>query len=262
MRISSVLLNQKDINEIVGLVPRGTENLFDSTKEGYMFFHDTMEHYFESNHKYFKGQYSLNIAGEIAAMWHLAYYMHNHGIYDVRSPRRMPLDDKDIVATITNILENNIDCEYFEYGSSLFSCVPTQKSCSYELEQIENELIYIIKNSLNPVSDEAIKYVKSFKKSSVQNLLRWGYRQAEKLIPVSNTNTSKLYEFFDVWNKFFERSYSDFENHLREVRFKSWVDKKEWKWSAELVTDFDKKCIVKYNNIYVPYIEDLYDYEN
>src|SRR4051794_4205956 len=57
-----------------------SENPFNAGWGKVMIFHDVFEHWFEKRHKYFKGDYAMNIAGEMVAMGAMWYFFNELGI--------------------------------------------------------------------------------------------------------------------------------------------------------------------------------------
>jgi hypothetical protein len=168
-------------------------------------FHDIWEHYFEGYHPYFKNSI-FNIGGEIAAIAHWYYYARMMGF----TPRVW--EGEVLIASIENIIDvtNSKMKKYISYGCSYYGdtllCdVPYQNENRY-IDPIILRHWQSIKDveviTKNPQEiQRGNNYKKSISLSKLQCLYRWGYSQAEKLVPNNNHNLGALHEFYNAFRK-------------------------------------------------------------
>jgi hypothetical protein len=168
-------------------------------------FHDVFEHYFEHEHKYFRDNYAMNIGGEMAAMGHFIYYVNELNIYKRRSENAYYTEESRAIHTTVDLIEECITDGYSSFGQTLESAIPNQKPI------YESELEYEIQKSFRKIrglkpSKEYYEMSKSYKDSvslsKMRNLHRWGYRQAERMIPNTWKNTDTLNKFMTFWGNF------------------------------------------------------------
>ena len=110
------------------------DNGFDAFWHGMGIFHDVFEHSHEHENKYFKGDYAMNVGGEMAAMGSMWYYynqMHmsnrlnnSGGMYTSADSMRLTTQDE---------IQQSIVYGYPRFGYTLESNVPKQKP-SYDGE--------------------------------------------------------------------------------------------------------------------------------
>ena len=240
---------------------------FNAFYNGTGIFHDVFEHYFEERHKYFKGDYSFNVGGEMAAMGHLMYYYEVLNLYNrLESPFH----------TYGEVMRNTTESEireaiqygYCKYGETLESSIPYQPPVeSNELEwQIEklNSKIQTTPVGDHCCSDCEIEYAKNYKKSAtfskIANLHRWGYKKAKRLISNNHHNKEKLYEFIKYWDDFCKRNEAkDLSDFFRGIEFKIYKEKEsiEWKAILDAYYPYDDFEIDSRHHLYVPYSEEL-----
>ena len=90
----------------IGLIPDNCPT-FNSSWSAIMLFHDTFEHWFEHQHKYFTGDAAENIGAEIAAMGAM-WYIYENFIADFRFNRNSYNDPlTNTVHTITYFFDEN-----------------------------------------------------------------------------------------------------------------------------------------------------------
>jgi hypothetical protein len=188
-------------------------------------FHDVWEHYFEGQHKYFQGNNSFNIGGEIAAMGHCYYYTNL-----LRLSARAYNGD-EFIATINNIvnISNSKMKRYVSqgwpyYGNTLECGIPYQKKSPYA-DDLAFEHWHSIKNVKVATSDErgkesALNYKKSIKLYKLQRLYRWGHRQAEKMVHNNYQNLDTLNKFYSAFTTITERNAKDLSLDFKGIEFK------------------------------------------
>ena len=204
----------EDDNGMYGLAPDKTIESFDAFWRGATgIFHDVFEHWFEKEHKYFRGSYAMNIAGEVAAMGALAYYVYELGIGEKRShDGRNFFDEDDIVRQTLYDMMEAMKSGNSNYGNTFECRVPYQKKVdSALLESIIQKhwtKISLYKRGkcdtyCTPTEREvAINYRKTVQLWKLKRLYRWGYRMAERKIPNTYENLEMIQRFITYWNNF------------------------------------------------------------
>jgi hypothetical protein len=257
---------QDDANGEYGLTHRDTmqgENGADGFNAFYDaqgLFHDIFEHHHENTHKYFRGQYAMNIGGEMAAMGAMWYYYSTLGLY-----RRLSTSYHAPGAMMRQTTESLV-CEaigegYCNFGYTLESNVPKQKPIEdSELEYQIKELYTNAKKYQRHSSDPAFKadgeiYRKSVTFRKVADLHRWGYRYAQKLVPHNYENQLTLHQFFDFWGDFCKRNPAEeLANLARGIQFKLYRNQAGLiSWKAWILYGSNKVRITKHFSI-----DDLY----
>lgn len=168
-------------------------------------FHDVFEHYFEHEHKYFKGNYSMNIGGEMAAMGHMMYYISELGMWERRSKNGYYTEETRAIQTTETLIEECIREGYMSFGNTLESTVPNQRPVpqgefEYEIEKSFRKIRGLKLSKEYTV--EAKQYKDSVTLAKMRNLHRWGFKQAERLIPNTWKNRITLDNFVAFWRNF------------------------------------------------------------
>lgn len=197
-------------------------NGFNAFWNGIGIFHDVFEHSHEKTHKYFQGDYSMNIGGEMTAMGALWYYFDELGInnrlkYGYVSP------SQSMRETTSMEVKEAIQDGYCQFGYTLESNVPYQRPTDNgELEYQISEYWKQVKNchydkrniTENYKCENEIESSKAYKESvtfrKIADLHRYGYRMAEKLVPLNSENRETLYNFLDFWNEFCKNNKAEF----------------------------------------------------
>lgn len=217
-----VILNffQDEANGEYGLTHPNTcdsdsGNGFNAFWSGILIFHDVFEHYHEFS-QYFRGEYALNIGGEMVASGATWYYYDIIGLHGVRelNNRSIYSFQENIRFSTESLIQDNIYCGNNNYGNELMSNVPYQKPIDNE------ELEYQIKELVKNVKDfkyqyargeqyfedseyeTAVQWKQSVTFRKIANLHRYGYRMAQKLIPDNQHNQNKLRQFIEQMNAF------------------------------------------------------------
>jgi len=231
---------------------------FNAFWNGQGIFHDVFEHYFEEENKYFMGDAAFNVGGEVAAMGHLAYYVNGLGIGSVRSLRAKYgyINKEDIISGTHNEIQEACSYGYTNYGNTLICKVPYQRSFnSYSLEGLISEHIYKLKELRVKTneSDEkgyAREYRKTVTPSKLTRLYRWGYKQAERLVPNSHQNADCCENFIKYWNKFckeYEPKYID--NQFDKVVFSINKNKELIEWNCKFRLRYETNQWVNYRKV-------------
>lgn len=162
-----------DNNKKWGLVQKETKGKFHAHWDEITFFHDAFTHYFETIYP-FNDKYAFNIAGEIAALGHAAYFI-DAGIFPNRGPIGM---------AVLGLLD--LSKEANKFGGNIITQIKDENLNWKGDKQI---LDYLLKNE-----EELFPKLKT--------LLTWGYNKARKFITNNNYNKTILRNFIDQF-KFF-----------------------------------------------------------
>lgn len=178
------LTHRETLNE-----QNGTDG-FNAFWSGQGIFHDVFEHAHEHTDKHFRGPFSMNYGGEIAAMGALWFYYNECGMSNRLNEMYRAADEITLCSTCDD-MEDSVRHGNCRFGDTLESNVPTQK------ESGNSSLEWIIEEHFNRIqklsfikdehtSEEEENIAKSYKDSvtleKLANLYRYGYRMAEKLI--------------------------------------------------------------------------------
>jgi peptide methionine sulfoxide reductase MsrA len=229
MRTTTLAFFCDDANGEYGLAHDNAinvENPFNAFWDARGIFHDIFEHYFEDVHPYFSGDYAFNIAGEIAAMGHVYYYINCLDL-SVRARSRWGNnyigDNTSIINGTHSDIEEGITSGYTYYGSELLCNVPYQKPVEYMEDLIQKHWETIKPLQVKAQGDEresAIYYKKSITRSKLQRLYRWGYRKAERMVNDNSHNLSTLTDFYKTFEKITEHSAAELSHDYDRIEFK------------------------------------------
>lgn len=149
--------------------------------------------------------------------------------------------------TTQDMIQEAIQYGYANYGSELLSNVPKQKpldndTLEYQIQKYwQNVKEYSFKDnrSLDEFQDSEI-YKNSISFRKIADLHRYGYRQAERLIPDNRSNQNTLYNFLTFWEDFCKKnSAKEMNNHFKGITFKLYKNKeKEIFWTANLISRY------------------------
>lgn len=195
-----VLIQEKE-KPLYGCLPKKyVHSGFDYGWNSIIIFHDTMEHWFENTHKYFKGKYAFNIAGEVAAMGSLFYLYKTFNLKN----RISRFDENNILLAGANHIIKSIAHQEFYFGTELLSCISYQAPRNTFLE-IDILTVYKhIKKLMIPTDIKqtdfmySIKLKKSITLEKLRNLYRWGYNSAEKRFPRTAYNKYKIHKYLEA----------------------------------------------------------------
>lgn len=255
---------QDEANGEWGLTHKDTidsHNGFNAFWGSNLIFHDLFEHSHEHIDKYFRGEYAMNIGGEIAAMGALWYYYGQLGIHKRLTTNYNSADD-NVIGTTFYMMQEAIESGYCQFGNQLLCNVPEQKPIDdSSLENIIQDhferLQALIVNKKNRLDEREIVYAKEYKESctldKLQNLYRYGFNMAKRIIPDKWENTNTLNEFLGIWDKFCkENSAEEMALSYRELEFYLYRDNEGIiSWKAVFIPDrFDtetEKMILRSN---------------
>lgn len=224
------------------------DNGFNAFWDGMGLFHDVWEHAHEYKDRYFKGEYAMNIGGEMAAMGAMWYYVDSLGLYfrlrqgSIYSPGDMMRQTtEDLVSE--SIKEGNCN-----FGYTLESNVPKQNETENSELECQLDLFWDKVKDLDAHEaergqysyqnerDAGLEFKQSVTKEKIQDLHRYGYRMAERLVPNTNENHATLRTFLEFWSKFCkDNKAEDLANYLSRIEFKIYRDGDSIQWKAEFI---------------------------
>ena len=237
---------QDNANGEWGLCHKDTQNDnngFNAFWGGILFFHDIFEHSHEYQNKYFRGEYAMNIGGEMTAMGAMWYYIDQLGVYNRLSNRSIHAPSDIMRMSTQDMIHEAIESGNAQYGSTLESNVPKQRPTENgELEYQISEYWKKVK-TFNPESNyESEKeygylYKNSVTFRKIADLHRYGYRMAEKFVADNWDNRTTLIDFIEVWNKFCAKhNAEDMARMFSGMTFKIYKENDRITWKAILHT--------------------------
>lgn len=262
---------QDDANGEFGLAHKETynesNNPFNAFWGGMGIFHDVFEHSHEFTHKYFRGDYAMNIGGEMAAMGSMMYYIDEMGISNrITQNARWRGNGELMRETTLSDVHEAISSGYCNYGYTLESNVPKQRPTDNgELEYQIAEYYKKVKTLPLSTDENEREFGRDYKKSvtfrKIADLHRYGYRMAEKLIPHKWDNVATLTSFITFWDKFTKNNPAqEMQNAFKGLTIKLYKDENgfvTWKGVFKSRDRFSiKDATVTENTNYF----DIYDY--
>lgn len=172
-------------------------------------FHDVFEHSHEYTNKYFRGDYAMNIGGEMAAMGAMWYYIDTLGVWNRLGNRpSIYTHSQSMRLTTQDMIVDAVKYGNIQYGSTLESNVPKQKPVdNWTLESEIEEYWHEVKK-LKPETDyeqereDCERYKESLSFRKIADLHRYGYRMAEKMVPDTLENRNTLCDFLSFFEEF------------------------------------------------------------
>ena len=175
-----------------GLVPANAEDIFDPFSEAFLIFHDVFEHWFEGQHKYFKGDSAFQTFGEMVAL--SASCVFSSMGFNRNEGRRHSSESVKSYHCIRDYQSFVYDTKegYERYESSNCS-IPYQKPLdstylTQESIELEREILYQEESGNKAPS-------KAFLKNMIRSV-RYGARMAIKLV---GDNKNATYNTFDAF---------------------------------------------------------------
>lgn len=224
---------------------------FNAFWTGIGIFHDVFEHSHEGKHKYFKGDYAFNVAGEMAAMGSCFYYYNELGVYNRMSGNYyFKGTDRNIIDSGMTLAHENIYSGCGNFGYELRTKIPYQKplntnyfdevvndSYAEEIERVKfNGDWQLNQYDRQEELDQSRSYKKSCTWSKVLRIHRYGYRMAQRLVPDNWENRDTLVNFINYWNDFTKKnSAEDMFNYFQGITFNITKHKGCIKWTATLI---------------------------
>jgi hypothetical protein len=265
---------QDDANGEFGLAHKETynesNNPFNAFWSGMGIFHDVFEHSHEFTHKYFRGDYAMNIGGEMAAMGSMLYYIDEMGISNrLRQGFNWRSNGETMRESTFAEVHEAISSGYCNYGYTLESNVPKQRpSDNGELEYQIAEYYKKVKTLPLSTDENEREFGRDYKKSvtfrKIADLHRYGYRMAAKLVPHNWDNVATLTSFITFWDNFTKNnSAEEMQNSFKGLTIKLYKDENgfiSWKGVFKSRDKYSVKDAMvtentKYFDIYEYYVE-------
>lgn len=268
---------QDDANGEYGLCHKDTQdsnygNGFNAFWGGLGIFHDVFEHSHEHQNKYFRGDYAMNVGGEMAAMGAMWYYYNVLGMYNRLNANGYNAPGDMMRETTHSEIKEALYSGYCQYGYTLESNVPKQRptddsELEYQIEKMWKETKdAAIKCTDEQERDFAIGYKRSVTFRKIADLHRYGFRMAERLVPDNYDNRTTLVDFMNVWDAFCKsNSAEDMQNNFSGVTVKLYKENDRISWKATFHSKDRysiKDVTVTANNIQYFCIEDAWILED
>ncbi len=242
---------------------------FNAFWNGIGIFHDVFEHSHEYENKYFRGDYAMNVGGEMAAMGAMWYYFEQLGVNNRMSYGRWMSPGDSMKRTTLDMVLEAIQEGYTNFGHTLESNVPKQRPVeNSELEyQIEDYWKKVKEQQTTTTYEQEKETGEGYKKSvsfrKIADLHRYGFRMAGKLVPDSWDNARVLEDFIKVWDTFCQRIQAqDMENQCKGMTFKLYKDENgliEWKVVINAINSFEfTDVVLTAKNIQYFSLEDMW----
>lgn len=207
-------------------------------------FHDVFEHAHEYTNKYFRGDYAMNIGGEMTAMGAMWYYIDQLGMHNrLRQGYSIYSPGESMRETTQSLIEEAISEGYANFGATLESNVPKQRptennELEYQIEEYWKKVKKMrVRTEYEQERETAIEYKKSVSFRKIADLHRYGFRMAEKLVPDTYENRQTLESFFDFFEDFCKNNPAEtMQNHFKGMTVKLYKDSEGTiSWKAILI---------------------------
>lgn len=208
-----------------------SDNGFNAFWNGIGIFHDVFEHSHEHQNKYFRGDYAMNVGGEMAAMGAMWYYYNVLGVSNRMNANGWTVPSESMKQTTLSEVKEVLYGGYCRYGYTLESNVPKQRPVyDSELEyQIEDFWKQVKESPIRCTNEQEKEFARAYKRSvtfrKIADLHRYGFRMAERLVKDCYDNRIALYDFIEVWNNFCKRNPArEMANYFRGLTVKVYKD--------------------------------------
>lgn len=236
---------------------------FNASWSGLMLFHDIMEHWHEFKHKYFRGQYALNVAGEMAAMGAMWYYYEELGLSDRLDSRSIYPPGDNMRMTTENLVQEAIYSGYCEFGNTLECCIPYQRPTAnseleYQIEKMWENIPTFKWGGCEEDKQFSIDYKKSVTFAKIANAHRWGFYQAQRLIPVNNKGINFVYELWQFFEDLTKNNIEEiYNNGVTGFEFAIYKYKGELSFNMWAIMGWKNRIKITYPKYL---LEDIYNY--
>lgn len=212
-------------------------------------FHDVFEHWFEFSHPYFKGKYAMGIAGEVAAMGAMYYFMNDLSITSrTGDDRRNRVDDRDgfVIDLTAGQMNDAIEHGNISFGHTFDVSIPKQPPVHDDFEQmILKHWKQVKKYKLGGDCENSKIAANEFKQSltleKLRRAYRWGFKMAEETAPQNCRVQSEIYSFIDAFNIITEkRNAEQLAHDFKHITFKV-VPGANMKWDANFYKHSGRK---------------------
>jgi hypothetical protein len=190
-------------------------------------FHDIMEHYFEDIHPYFRGEYSFNYGGEIAATGHMLWYHHGLCLGDrLRDLNGYGYNTVEDFSYNNVSLIDELSLGWTRFGDELLCKIPKNPYVLHpNYSSVVQEHWYRWEQSLKePIhardaedTERAQRLRKSLSLSKLQRLYGWGYYTAKRMFPQTDHNMATIQQLYDDLKRF--TKYSDREELMNTFTY-------------------------------------------
>jgi len=240
-----------------GVLPMKTmdrDDGFDPSWSVLMLFHDVFEHWQEYEHRYFQGDYAMNVGGEMYAMGAMTWFISRMGVYQRLNSNGFSIysDEQRTVQTTLGLMTEAVFSGYCSFGARLECAVPYQKrGHHYADNALENmlaeyrymyqkELVLEYRRRKSEVEESGHEYRKSVTMSKITRLHRYGYYHAQRTFPDSAHNRITLQDFWTQWSHFIDRRRSfedDIQMHYKELRVQLYYlnEHRDFTWRARFI---------------------------
>lgn len=256
----------EDENGICGLTHSNTfynpsgNRAFDAFWDGGGLFHDVFEHSHEGS-LHFRDNAFMNLGGEMAAMGAMWYYLENLP-FGNRFRGTLYRSHSEIVINNTIMdVQEAIETGDSQFGNTLECNVPPQAVIEDYIEEVITEYnqkmaAYSFREDRFRGEDDknrSEEFRKSCTPEKIANLHRWGYRNAERLVPATYHNGYVLHQFIEFWNKFCERfPAEELMNEYKGIVFNLFHGRDETLlWRADLMRLAGGRKFIRSNELYL-----------
>lgn len=153
-----------------------SEYPFDAFWSAHGIVHDVLEHWFEGQHRYFRGRNMCNVHGEMVASAMRVWMRYNAG-FDIFELRNRSWVSPTFFEDTEGVISEFINEEYSRYPVEPLY-LPYQKDTRhYTLENVIRDYW----DTLVDRHSRSVLHEKGVKLSGIQNAYRWGFNLAERI---------------------------------------------------------------------------------
>lgn len=221
---------------------------FNAFWNGIGLFHDVFEHSHEYENKYFRGDFAMNVGGEMAAMGAMWYYFDQLGVNNRMDYGAYIPPSESMKRTTLDMVHEAIEDGYTNYGNVLLSNVPKQKpvdnsDLEYQIFDYWKKVKALhTKTQYEQERESGIEYKKSVSFRKIADLHRYGFRMAERLVPDNWDNARVLENFIQIWDEFCtENKAEEIANQCQGITVKLYKEnnKISWKVTFNAINHFE-----------------------
>lgn len=197
-----VTLVKNDLHGRWGLIPKGSEDLFDPFWNVSGIFHDVFEHYFEGNPYFpvFCGKNAFKLQGETCATGHMLLYRH---FIDMSTLGRKDYVPDYIYDTIAHVEAGNGSVEFYTFDDNIKLTVPRYS------EYIPGSILGMVMSDVEEVYKRISSWLKTEgypkKTQSFNSALKRGASMAARILGKKPYESALvLRSFIDEWSEIVE----------------------------------------------------------
>lgn len=216
-----------------------SDNGFNAFWNGMLIFHDVFEHSHEYQNKYFRGDYAMNVGGEMAAMGAMWYYYNVLGVYNRMDANGYHAPGDRMRETTHGEIKEALYSGHCQFGNELLSNVPKQRptedsELEYQIEKMWNQTKTA---PIKCTNEDEIEFAQNYKKSvtfrKIADLHRYGYRMGERLVPQNFDNRIMCVNFMEVWDDFCKNNTAeDMQNSFSGLTIKLYKENDRITWKG------------------------------